>query len=160
MQKAMECLRMHDIWQHAVSASTNPMIEDPSRFPERHEVQFKHVVLRSLWGGPDEATGLYTFRVYIALGARFVKAGGGQDSNNVQKAEKNPVYARIEATYAAEYRADSNPGPEALKAFALRNASFHVWPYWREFLASQCARMNLPKVNLPLQAVGGRKPGR
>ena len=39
---------------------------------------------------------------------------------------------------------------ESLNAFALQNASFHVWSYWREYLTSQCMRMNLPKLTLPM----------
>ena len=46
---------------------------------------------------------------------------------------------------------DPNPGQDALEHFALRNASFHVWPYWREYLANQCRRMNLPPVMLPMR---------
>ena len=68
-------------------------------------------------------------------------------------------YGRVslESTYVAEYLSEKDPGQNALKAFALRNASYHVWPFWREFLASQCARMNLPKVSLPLQSFAANR---
>ena len=51
----------------------------------------------------------------------------------------------------AEYQMDGNPGAEALKVFALKNASYHIWPFWREYLSSLCLRMNLPKVVLPIR---------
>ncbi|HKL50644.1 MAG TPA: hypothetical protein VJ908_05710 [Wenzhouxiangellaceae bacterium] len=60
------------------------------------------------------------------------------------------VLAVIEASYIVDYRCDENPCQEALDAFAQNNASFHVWPFWREFVASQANRMNLPKPTLPL----------
>ncbi len=58
--------------------------------------------------------------------------------------------ALIEATFVAEYMLSSIPENEALNAFALNNASYHVWPYWREYLMNQCLRMNLPKVIVPI----------
>jgi hypothetical protein len=57
--------------------------------------------------------------------------------------------AFIEATFVAEYSLNGKPEKEALDAFALKNASYHIWPYWREFLMSQSMRMNLPKIALP-----------
>lgn len=61
----------------------------------------------------------------------------------------NPV-AFIEALMVADYSIDPNPGQVALERFARQNASSHVWPYWREYLANQCRRMNLPPVMLPM----------
>jgi hypothetical protein len=42
---------------------------------------------------------------------------------------------------------------DCLNEFALRNASYHVWPYWRELLMSQCARMHLPRLVMPTMQV-------
>lgn len=72
------------------------------------------------------------------------KVEGGSE----EKEEEN-IKAVIEATFLAEYLIEGEPGQKALDAFALKNASYHVWPYWREFLMSQSMRMNLPKVALP-----------
>jgi hypothetical protein len=33
----------------------------------------------------------------------------------------------------------------------LHNASFHLWPFWREYVVSQCNRMNLPKISIPMR---------
>ena len=59
------------------------------------------------------------------------------------------VAAVIEAEMMAEYAMATNPGHGALDVFARHNASFHVWPYWRELVSSQCLRMSLPKLVLP-----------
>ncbi len=37
-----------------------------------------------------------------------------------------------------------------LNDFARINATFNVWPYWREFVQNTVTRMNLPPVVLPL----------
>jgi hypothetical protein len=59
------------------------------------------------------------------------------------------VKAHIEGVMVAEYLMQADPAPDALKQFALKNASFHIWPYWREYLSTQCLRMNLPKLIMP-----------
>lgn len=59
----------------------------------------------------------------------------------------------------AEYRMTEDPGKDSLKAFALRNASHHVWPYWREYLMGQSLRMNLPKLILPAVQLARNQAG-
>jgi len=160
LQRAIECLQIADIWQHSVSASIREELEAQEYFPEHPDTLYKHIVLRSLWGSADEDSGPFVFRVYIAVGVRFMDRPGdsvGEDSaTGPDKAGSDDnVLAQIEATYVAQYHSETDPGQDALEAFALKNASYHVWPYWREFLASQCARMNLPKLSLPLQSLAG-----
>ena len=52
-----------------------------------------------------------------------------------------------------------HPGDEALEQFVLHNASFHIWPYWREYLASQCLRMNLAPITAPMRQFGPQVKG-
>ena len=59
--------------------------------------------------------------------------------------------AFVEALMVADYAIDPDPGQDALERFALQNASFQVWPYWREYLANQCRRTNLPPVMLTMR---------
>ncbi len=158
LQRAIKCLRISDIWQREASASLGEALEGKGKFPEQHEVLFKHVVLRSLWGKADsEGSTPYVFRVHIAFGVRFVEIADASETDAEQDLVKAPALAQIESTYVAEYLSEKDPGQNALKAFALSNASYHVWPFWREFLASQCARMNLPKVSLPLQSFAANR---
>ena len=44
---------------------------------------------------------------------------------------------------------DENLEEDSLKVFALHNVSYHVWPFWREYLMNMCSRLNLPPVTLP-----------
>ena len=57
--------------------------------------------------------------------------------------------AFIESTYVVEYFLDGKPGKNASNEFALNNASYHVWPYWREYIMSQGMRMNFAEFALP-----------
>ncbi len=86
------------------------------------------------------------FSVYIKVGCRLVDENADSESET--------IFAQIEATFVAEYVLNSDfpaSDEEALTAFALTNASFHVWPYWREYLMTTCSRLNLPKVAVPVR---------
>lgn len=46
--------------------------------------------------------------------------------------ENDPdIKAFVEADFIAEYQLTAELEQEAIDAFALKNASYHVWPYWR-----------------------------
>ncbi len=154
LQKAIECIRIHDVYLRWAFSELGDGFE-PKYDTEVDEllVQFKHVVTKTavleLIGNGEEQQ---LFRVYIELGARWVEPHpeGERDGEFYE----TDAQARIEGIMVAEYIMQENPGKEALNAFAMHNASYHVWPYWREFLASQCVRMNLPKITLPAVQFG------
>ena len=94
-------------------------------------------------------------RVLIECGVTLVRppendSGDGEDSETL---------ASIEAQFAAYYSMSEHPGQEALEQFVLHNASFQVWPYWREYLASQCLRMNLAPITAPMRQFGPQVKG-
>ena len=62
-------------------------------------------------------------------------------------------YAVVRATLEAEYSLNADApefSEEELTDFALCYCPFHVWGYWREFVQSSLARLDLPHVTLPL----------
>ena len=67
-----------------------------------------------------------------------------------KEAAKEPVIS-ITASFLAEYQLAEGFSPTAAeqKAFMEANAVFNCWPYWREFVKSTTARMNLPPLTLP-----------
>lgn len=94
------------------------------------------------------------FRVFVDLGIRWVRPAEPEKGKvrDGDEAEVDPsVLARIEATFIAEYVLVEDLTQDALNEFALHNAPWHVWPYWREYVASQCGRLNLTKVAMPMQ---------
>ncbi|MDP1558747.1 MAG: preprotein translocase subunit SecB [Nitrosomonas sp.] len=146
LQKAIDCLKIRDVYLHSSSAFLKDVFE-PKYDPDidKVEVQFKHIVTRSSvleLGDDDNAVKL--FRVFVDLGARWVLPIMKGDT-----VETLDIKAQIEGTMTAEYLMESDPGSEALKQFALKNASYHIWPYWREYLTTHCQRMNLPKLVIP-----------
>lgn len=146
LQKAIDCLTIQDVYLRSSSAALEDAFE-PKYNPDldKLEVQFKHIVtqLNVLEMKKDGDT-MHLFRVFVELGARWVLPIENEDG-----ADDPKVMAHIEGIMVAEYHMQPNPGTEALKAFAMQNSSFHIWPYWREYLTSHCLRMNLPKLVLP-----------
>jgi len=66
--------------------------------------------------------------------------------------------ANARATTVLKYvRRPNSPeadfGSEALNSFALFNAPFHAWGYWREFVQSCLTRLDMPTLTLPLYRV-------
>lgn len=134
--------RLHDDFE--------PKYEDA----ESLELQHKHIVTHSTTTLVERDNGdesFQLFRVYVELGTRWLSAeaneGSGRDPN---RDSDDQVKATIEAVMMAEYLMKTNLDPDCLNEFALKNASYHIWPYWREFLTSQSSRMNLPRLVLPM----------
>jgi hypothetical protein len=151
LQQAIECLKIRDVAMrktHALIADDyepkyDPVIDDLA-------VQLMHVVrLGRVLEIEDGEQRLQVFQVYIDLGARWVRPEEVIEGEVEQGTAEPPVLAQVEATFVAEYELKKELGKEALDAFALKNASYHVWPYWREYLSAQCMRMGLPKVVVP-----------
>ncbi|SBT04737.1 conserved hypothetical protein [Candidatus Accumulibacter aalborgensis] len=151
LQHAVECLQIRDVLIHDSEAF---IAED---FDPKYgagvdglQIQLKHMVSHSqVLEVEDGEQTQQLFRVFIQLGARWVEAAPREQGGGEGTVAEEQVKAQIEATLIAEYALTDHPGKEALDAFALKNASYHVWPYWREYLSSQCQRMGLPKVVVP-----------
>lgn len=60
------------------------------------------------------------------------------------------VDASFELLYSFPKEMDPSPALEELNAFANTNAVMNCWPYWRELVQSNVAKMNLPPLVVPL----------
>jgi hypothetical protein len=155
LQRAIKGLAVYDVYlKHSEFFTKDGW--DPKRPGETSLVyQFMTGVEKSeVFGISEEveANVKNFFAVYIKVGCRLI--AGESDS------EPDAIFAQIEATFVAEYMLSpdfAETDEEALTAFAVENASFHVWPYWREYLMSTCTRLNLPKVALPVRQFTSRE---
>ena len=149
LQTAIDALTIEDV---SLRSMAGEMADgyDPKFDPDAEElgVQIKHAVssFELLDVGSGEQP-VELLRVFIDLGVRWVRPAAG-DAEEDPDTSANEVGA-IKAVMVADYSMERNPGKDALEEFALQNASFHVWPYWREFVSNQCLRMNLPRLVLP-----------
>jgi preprotein translocase subunit SecB len=140
LQKAIDTFRIHDVYlRNSVAQCVNGFEPKYSSDIDKLEMQTKHAVREAQIAQLDETQWLV--RVFIELGVRLVDSRIEQEDESVR--------AFIEAEYIAEYTVDEELEQACIDEFALKNASYHVWPYWREFLMSQCGRMHLPRLMLP-----------
>lgn len=140
LQKAIDSLHIQDVYVRDQIASCYGDF-DPKYAADmdRLVVQQMHLVNQSNVVELDNVTRL--LRVFVRLGARWV--------DPEEKNEELSVRAVIEAEFIAEYQITEELEQACLDEFSLVNASYHIWPYWRELLSNQCARMHLPRLILP-----------
>lgn len=141
LQKAIDSLRIQDVYVRELVASCVGDFDpkdasdmDKLAIQELHFVKESNVIL------VDDETQL--LRAFVRLGTRWV------DPEEDEENEEVFVRATIEAEFIAEYLITEKLEQPCIDEFCLNNASFHVWPYWRELLSSQCARMRLPQQTL------------
>ncbi|MYL28154.1 MULTISPECIES: preprotein translocase subunit SecB [Halomonadaceae] len=86
-------------------------------------------------------------RITLGFGVRWIEAG----SNSEDKEEETEVKGQVEADFIVEYLMSAELDKEAIDEFALTNASYHAWPYWRELVMNQSERLRMPRVALPMR---------
>ncbi|MEM5528244.1 preprotein translocase subunit SecB [Gammaproteobacteria bacterium AS21] len=138
LQKAIDTLVIQDVYVKSCQAECADHFDPKSTELETLVVQQMHVAQRSELVDIDGDGQL--IRIYIRLGARWVNAKENSDPD---------IKAFVEAYFIAEYKVTTELEQAAIDEFAKKNASYHVWPYWREFLSGQCERLRLPRVVLP-----------
>lgn len=140
LQSAIDSLEIRDIYVRALEARCLAGFE-PKYFQgyDSLTLQIKHIVNKAEIVRLNSDGEL--LRVFIELGVRWV--------DESVKDESQSVKAFVEAEFVAEYALKEKITQECVNEFAQKNVSYHVWPFWREVLASQCSKMYLPKVVLP-----------
>lgn len=150
LAKAISSLKFVDVF---ITNSTSSLSDDfDPKFDARSDrlsFQTKNFVTASaVIEGESEEGLLQMFRVTSELGIRIIC------KDDVDEGNPDPeILAQVEATMEADYNITDLSiveDQEALDAFALKNVSYHVWPYWREYVTSQLMRMNMPKLVLPM----------
>lgn len=93
------------------------------------------------------------FIVRAVLDAKVLS--GGQEATESQP----PI--RMTAGFALQYLLPnaSDVSDEVLEEFARVNGAFNAWPYFREYLQSTSARMNLPPLVLPVLRIAAPTKG-
>lgn len=143
LQRAIENLAIGDVYVVASEARHGPGFNPKDAHAlEGLKSQTMHVARRSEVLETDK-TDQFLLRIVIGFGVRWVREP--EDGGDLE------VKALIEADYVAEYLMNERLDQEAIETFALNNASYHVWPYWREFLASQSERLRMPRLILPMK---------
>jgi len=144
-QKAKDSLQFNDAYLKNTNCFTDDNFDPKAASWEEIAYQFIHVVKGSEVVSVIESENeeVYYFRVFVNVGCRFIAS---EDKDKDDPA----ILSIIEASFCSEYvMQDKDLDEDELKIFALQNASYHIWPFWREYLLNMCNRLNLPKVALP-----------
>jgi len=138
LQKAIDGLQIHDVYPRNLVARCEGDFDPKYAAVDSLVFQTKHFVKQANVVEVENSGRL--LRILIDMGARWVEERSQED--------EPIVHAFIEAEFIAEYSMREPLEQSSIDAFALNNASYHVWPYWRELLNNQCMRMHLPRVVL------------
>jgi hypothetical protein len=146
LQQAIKNLRISDVYVRDLVCKYCEGFDPKYTDIEEFVVKSKFVVTKSEVVESDDER---LFRVFVEVGVKW-----SQEPQEPEEENSGVDYlAWIEAEYVAEYKIISELQKDCLDEFALKNVSHHVWPYWRELLASQCDRMRLPRILLPMTQV-------
>ncbi len=162
LRKAIKSLVIQDVYLRnsstLVTDGFEPKYQDKNA---TYQLQFKHLVEKAemLELEQDKGPTQKLMRVFLQVGCRLLNAASSDtDKESVeQESSEDDFLVQIEAQYIAEYLMTEPLDQDAVDAFALENASYHVWPYWREYITSQCLRMNLPKIVLPTKQLASNR---
>ena len=157
LELARDALRITDVALRRARCEVTDGFDPAHERPEM-AVQLMQRALRSEILEPDDGQpGLHRlFRVHVQLGIRWVRSSKKQRTRKSDKKAadgdgKQPeVLALVEAIFVAEYELRKEVDQACLDQFALHNAPFNIWPFWREYAVSQAQRMNLPRFMMPL----------
>ena len=91
-------------------------------------------------------------RCYIQAGMRYILGEPTDEELSNDEWVKSKIASEISAIYCVQYaiRPDAEVSDEEKEEFGKVNASYHVWPYWREYAQNTCNRMNLPVSTVPM----------
>jgi len=94
--------------------------------------------------GDDGKEGVMLFQ--FEAGVRLIDPSIDESSDDFLKVE-------ILATFEAEYELNDPKkfNEDGMNLFLNRNVPHHVWPYWREFVQSTCARIGIPEIVIPFK---------
>lgn len=92
-------------------------------------------------------------------GVRLVDDGDLDPDHEIDDAS---IHLEIAAEFVAHYLlrdglTEENLRP-ALEEFARYNVGYHVWPYWREYVQSTCARVGIPPIPIPFYQIQNDDP--
>lgn len=142
LQRALSHLAISDVYLvSSVAKHAEGFNPKTAHALEGLKVQTMHLARRSEVLEIEKADH-YLLRIVLGFGARWISGSGAEE-------DEPEIRAFVEADYVAEYLMDERLEQDEIDAFALQNASYHVWPYWREYLMSQCERLRMPRLILP-----------
>lgn len=140
LQKAIDTLQIQDVYLRS-SQTTCEDDFDPKYAEEIESLGIQQMQLIKQTQIAEIESGGFLARIFVLMGNRWVQSVG----ENVDP----KIEMTIEAEFIAEYFMASELDQVCLDEFAQKNVIVHIWPYWREFLSSQCDRLRFARLVIP-----------
>jgi hypothetical protein len=95
---------------------------------------------------------VWDYRFVYSVGARIILEKEEKESATDDYKPVIEIAGVFEAKYISTKKLDENE----LKAFYADNVGYHIWPYWREYVQSSCARIGFsPAFEVPFYIIKG-----
>ncbi len=102
---------------------------------------------------PESEEEIQDYRFIYAVGVRLIFSSEREEST---KDGYEPIL-EIVGVFEARYLSKAKLDEDELGAFSNDNVGYHVWPYWREYVQSTCARIGFsPAFEVPVYIVAQR----
>jgi len=89
----------------------------------------------------------WDYRFIYTSGIRLIFS----EEEEVSKKDDFKPIVEIVGVFSAKYFSKKKLSQEELKEFCTDSVGYHVWPYWREYAQSTCARIGFsPAFEVPL----------
>jgi len=97
---------------------------------------------------------IWDYHFFYSVGVRLIYLEEKEEST---KDGYRPIL-EIAGVFEAKYLSKKQLAEEEQKAFSADNVGYHVWPYWREYVQSSCARMGLsPVIEVPVYLISRKE---
>ena len=90
------------------------------------------------------------YKFVYSVGIRLIF----KQEEEIENQENYEPIVEIVCDFEAKYLSQKQLSEEELKAFSKSNVGYHVWPFWREYVQSTCARIGMsPPFDVPLYII-------
>jgi len=93
---------------------------------------------------------VWDYHFFYSVGVRLIFIEENEEST---KDGYKPIL-EIAGVFEAKYSSKKKLSEEEKKSFSADNVGYHVWPYWREYVQSSCARTGFsPVLEVPVYII-------
>lgn len=156
LKEAQSGLRLASVYLREVggklAAGFSPaLMKGEKEFQLQNKISTREHVTFEPGGTQEENKSAPKFIEYhVMVEARVVDGDLTEDEINSGDITNEKVIAEIKATFAVLYHIVNEVSEEAIREFGIKNAPYHVWPYWRELLQSTGNRLDIAGIVLPM----------
>lgn len=148
--EAQKLLRIKDVLLRVSVVSVRDDIDVLTLKTENTVPQFLQNpgdIEESLYESEEDESQLWVYRFSYRAGVRLIL----EDERERVDEEGYEPAVLITATFEGRYTSDVKIDEQSIQAFSDNNVGYNVWPFWREFVQSSCARIGLPNyITIPL----------